>query len=69
MDAIEAIRYLYQEHKAIASACNRARLAVQRQEHVMPHETLAVEINAALEAKHDPAQFVTLAAAWKVCPK
>lgn len=64
MTVIEALQYLFREHKAIASAYNRARLAIQHGENTMPHEDVALAIVAAEQARDNTA-LVPLAEQWK----
>lgn len=65
MDATTAaLNYLNEQHKAIASACVRGRIAQQHGENVMPYELVAMEISEASD-RRDNARLVQLAEQWK----
>jgi hypothetical protein len=64
MTTTAALIYLREQHKAIADACVRGRIAQQHGENVMPYELVAMEISEASK-RRDNARLVELAEQWK----
>jgi hypothetical protein len=63
MDAIEALKYLNEQHKAIASDYSRSHRRYQLGCDVSQRERIAIEIVAANDAR-DTTKLVTLANEW-----
>lgn len=68
MTPLEALKYLSQQHVAIAGACVSGRRAEKRGETVYAVESLAMQIVAA-EAEGDKTALVALAQQWKAGAK